>query len=171
MWSRLSAFKNGHLHNLRTTKPLNPNRLLKIGRNKNLKTSFQNKNWENFWNCCASKKLLELSNYLLGKNQQRKMNSLKNRMRFSAIPETEEKTSESPARPTRMSETPRTNGKTRRRSLDRRTPMRKSLNFREGAEYLSAEERKRRNKLLQDRMYLMKYESELTKVTFQLFIW
>lgn len=44
--------------------------------------------------------------------------------------------------------------------------MRKSLNFREGAEYLSAEERKRRNKLLQDRMYLMKYESELTKVTF-----
>ena len=47
--------------------------------------------------------------------------------------------------------------------------MRKSLNFREGAEYLSAEERKRRNKLLQDRMYLMKYESELTKVTLKLF--
>ena len=94
------------------------------------------------------------------------MNNLKHRIthRFSAIPETEEK-SESPARPTRMSETPKTNGKSRRRSLDRRTPMRKSLNFREGAsEYLSAEERKRRNKLLQDRMYLMKYESELTKV-------
>ena len=97
------------------------------------------------------------------------MNNLKHRMRFSAIPESDEKTSESPARPTRMSETPKTNGKTRRRSLDRRTPMRKSLNFREGAEYLSAEERKRRNKLLQDRMYLMKYESELTKVTFKLF--
>ena len=94
-----------------------------------------------------------------------KMNNLKHRMRFSAIPESDEKTSESPARPTRMSETPKTNGKTRRRSLDRRTPMRKSLNFREGAsDYLSAEERKRRNKLLQDRMYLMKYESELTKV-------
>ena len=86
-------------------------------------------------------------------------------MRFSSIPEAEEK-SESPARPARMSETPKTNGKTRRRSLDRRTPMRKSLNFREGAEYLSAEERKRRNKLLQDRMYLMKYESELTKVNY-----
>ena len=90
-------------------------------------------------------------------------------MRFSAIPESDEKTSESPARPTRMSETPKTSGKTRRRSLDRRTPMRKSLIFREGAEYLSAEERKRRNKLLQDRMYLMKYESELTKVTLKLY--
>ena len=128
-------------------------------RNKNLKTSFQNK-IERFLEIAESYQLI------CWENSQRRMNNLKHRMRFSAIPESDEKTSESPARPTRMSETPKTNGKTRRRSLDRRTPMRKSLNFREGAEYLSAEERKRRNKLLQDRMYLMKYESELTKVSF-----
>ena len=93
------------------------------------------------------------------------MENIKNRMRFSAIPENEEKPS-TPQKSSRMSETPKTGTKSRRRSLDRRTPMRKSLNFREMPEFLTAEERKRRNKLLQDRMYLMKYENELTKVSF-----
>ena len=74
-------------------------------RNKNLKTSFQNK-IERFLEIAESYQLI------CWENSQRRMNNLKHRMRFSAIPESDEKTSESPARPTRMSETPKTNGKT-----------------------------------------------------------